>query len=77
MITEWNTGPDQSESFRANYITTQLGEFYQARKTHNIQSVMYYVLDSGNTTYGIMINTVPITEPYNAFKTFTAGHPDN
>lgn len=77
MITEWNTGPDQSESFRANYITTQLGEFYQARKTHNIQSVMYYVLDSGNTTYGIMINTVPITEPYNAFKTFTGGHPDN
>ncbi|MBP0594413.1 hypothetical protein J8I87_33065 [Paraburkholderia sp. LEh10] len=77
IISEWNTGPDQSETFRANYITTQLGEFYQARKTHNIQSVMYYVLDSGNNTYGIMINNTPISAPYSAFQNFTASHPDN
>jgi hypothetical protein len=77
IISEWNTGPDQTEAFRANYITTQLGEFYQARKTHNIQSVMYYVLDSGNNTYGIMNNTVPISAPYSAFTSFSASHPDN
>ncbi|CAB3776390.1 hypothetical protein LMG28614_00205 [Paraburkholderia ultramafica] len=76
MITEWNTGPDQSEAFRANYITTQLGEFYAARKTHNIQSVMYYVLDSGDNTYGIMINGSPISQPYTAFQSFVAANPD-
>ncbi|WP_345815731.1 hypothetical protein AAGS40_15845 [Paraburkholderia sp. PREW-6R] len=76
MITEWNTGPDQSESFRANYISQQLGEFYQARKTHNIQSVMYYVLDSGNQTYGIMVNGSPISQPYSAFTAFTSANPD-
>ncbi|SIT42967.1 conserved exported hypothetical protein [Paraburkholderia ribeironis] len=77
IISEWNTGPEQTEAFRANYITTQLGEFYQARKTHNIQSVMYYVLDSGNNTYGIMINNSPISAPYTAFTNFTSSHPDN
>ncbi|MFL9960545.1 hypothetical protein PQR02_05285 [Paraburkholderia sediminicola] len=77
MITEWNTGPDQTEAFRANYVTTQLGEFYQARKTHNIQSVMYYVLDSGNDTYGIMINGSPINPTYSAFTSFTSSNPDN
>ncbi|WOD18637.1 hypothetical protein [Paraburkholderia kirstenboschensis] len=77
MITEWNTGPEETESFRASYITSQLTEFYAARKTHNIQSVMYYVLDSGNNTYGIMINGTPISQPYNAFTAFTSAHPDN
>jgi hypothetical protein len=77
IITEWNTGPEQSESYRANYITTQLGEFYQNRKSHNIQSVMYYVLDSGNDTYGIMINGVAINPSYSAFTSFTASHADN
>jgi hypothetical protein len=77
MITEWNTGPEETESFRATYITSQLTEFYAARKTHNIQSVMYYVLDSGNNTYGIMINGTPISQPYNAFTAFTSAHPDN
>ncbi|WP_345815750.1 hypothetical protein AAGS40_15950 [Paraburkholderia sp. PREW-6R] len=77
MITEWNTGPDQTEDFRANYVTTQLGEFYNARKTHDIESVMYYVLDSGDDTYGIMINGSPINPTYNAFASFTSSHPDN
>ncbi|MFM0037315.1 hypothetical protein PQQ53_24595 [Paraburkholderia strydomiana] len=77
IITEWNTGPEQTQAYRANYITAQLGEFYQARKTHNIQSVMYYVLDSGNNTYGIMNNNVALDPPYSAFKSFTASHPDN
>lgn len=77
MITEWNTGPNQTETYRASYITSQLGQFYPARKTHNIQSVMYYVLDSGDTTYGIMINGTPNSAPYNAFKSFTASNPDN
>ena len=77
MITEWNTGPEKTEAYRANYITTQLGEFYQARKTHNIQSVMYYVLDSGNETFGIMMNGTPINPSYSAFTSFTAANPDN
>ncbi|WP_345816224.1 hypothetical protein AAGS40_18495 [Paraburkholderia sp. PREW-6R] len=76
MITEWNTGPDQTEAFRATYITTQLGKFYAARKSANIQSVMYYVLDSGNSTYGIMVNGVPLSLPYAAFTSFTGSHAD-
>ena len=77
MITEWNTGPEKTQDYRANYITQQLSEFYQARKTHNIQSVMYYVLDSGNDTFGIMINGSPLNPSYNAFANFTANNPDN
>jgi len=77
MITEWNASPEQTETYRANYITTQLNEFYQARKTHNIQSVMYYVLDSGNETFGIMMNGTPINPSYSAFTSFTASNPDN
>jgi hypothetical protein len=38
---------------------------------------MYYVLDSGNETYGIMINGSPISQPYSAFTAFTSAHPDN
>jgi hypothetical protein len=38
---------------------------------------MYYVLDSGNTTYGIMINGTPIIRPYSAFAAFTSAKPDN
>jgi hypothetical protein len=38
---------------------------------------MYYVLDSGNNTYGIMNNNVALDPPYSAFKSFTASHPDN
>jgi hypothetical protein len=77
IITEWNTGPEQSEAYRANYITTKLGQYYQARKTHNIQSVMYYVLDSGNNTFGIMMNGSPINPSYSAFTSFTLSQPDN
>ena len=77
MITEWNTGPEQTEAYRANYISAKLTEFYQQRKTHNIQSVMYYVLDSGNETFGIMMNGTPINPSYSAFTSFTASNPDN
>jgi hypothetical protein len=77
IISEWNTGPEQSETYRANYVSTKLKEFYQARKTHNIQSVMYYVLDSGNDTYGIILNGTAINPTYNAFASFTAGNPDS
>jgi hypothetical protein len=76
MITEWNTGPEKTEVYRASYITSQLTNLYQARKTHNIQSAMYYVLDSGNNTYGMVINGVPVTLPYAAFTDFLALHPD-
>ena len=77
FITEWNTGPEQSQTYRASYITSQLGSFYAARKTHNIQSVMYYVLDSGNNTFGIMTNGTALNPPYGAFTNFTSGHADS
>ncbi len=76
LITEWNTGPEQTGAYRASYISSHLLEYYQARKTKNIQSAMYYVLDSGDTTYGLMINGTPVTLPYNAFRSFIASHPD-
>ncbi|MFM0340775.1 hypothetical protein [Paraburkholderia fungorum] len=76
IITEWNTGPEQTQAYRASYITAQLGKYYQARKTHNIQSVMYYVLDSGNNTFGIMLNGSQINPSYSAFTSFTSGNPD-
>ncbi|WP_109479981.1 hypothetical protein [Paraburkholderia sp. C35] len=77
IITEWNTGPEQTQAYRASYITTTLGKYYQARKTHNIQSVMYYVLDSGNNTYGIMTNGVALNPPYSAFTSFVSGNADS
>ncbi|CAH2903853.1 MAG: FIG00458818: hypothetical protein [uncultured Paraburkholderia sp.] len=76
FITEWNTGPEQTQSYRATYITSQLNSFYAARKTHNIQSVMYYVLDSGNNTFGIVTNGTALNPPYGAFTTFTSSHAD-
>lgn len=76
IVTEWNTGPEKSESYRGTYISDRLNAFYNARKTHNIQSVMYYVLDSGDNTYGIMVNGKAIDAPYNAFTSFTSSHAD-
>jgi len=76
IVTEWNTGPEKSESYRGTYISDRLNAFYNARKTHNIQSVMYYVLDSGDNTYGIMVNGKVIDAPYNAFTSFTSSHAD-
>ncbi|MGF6855348.1 hypothetical protein OKW29_004235 [Paraburkholderia sp. CI3] len=77
FVSEWNTGPEQTGAYRANYISSQLRGFYQARKTHNIQTVMYYVLDSGNNTYGIMLNGAQLNPPYSAFQSFTSSNPDN
>lgn len=77
LLTEWNTGPEKTQAYRANYITARYATYYQARKTKNVQSVMYYVLDSGDATYGVMIDGVPLNLPYNAFVSFVASHPDN
>ncbi|MBN3752093.1 hypothetical protein G3N95_04015 [Paraburkholderia sp. Tr-20389] len=77
MITEWNTGPEKAQDYRASYITKTLGSFYQGRKAHNVQSVMYYILDSGNNTFGIMKDGVALNPPYSAFASFVSGNPDN
>ncbi|OLL30910.1 hypothetical protein BTH42_14090 [Burkholderia sp. SRS-W-2-2016] len=78
MITEWNASPEQTETFRSTYVKQQLGEFYAARKTSAIQSVMYYELTSGDETYGIVTDSlVPIQPTYGTFKTFVAAHPDS
>lgn len=77
IVTEWNTGPEQSEAYRASYITSKLTEYYQNRKTHNMQAVMFYVLDSGDDTFGIMLNGSPINPSYNAFQSVTSSNPDN
>jgi hypothetical protein len=76
MITEWNASPQQTDQYRATYVSQRLAAFYAARKTKNVQSVMYYVLDSGDHTYGIVKNGVAIDPTYTAFKTFTAANPD-
>jgi hypothetical protein len=77
MITEWNAAPQNTESFRASYVTEQLGEFYAAHKAAGIQSVMYYCLTSGDNTYGIVTNAlVPIQPTYSAFNSFVLANPD-
>jgi hypothetical protein len=76
MVTEWNANPEQSQAYRATYITSRIGEFYAARKRSNIQSCMYFVLDSGDYTWGVMLNGTPLNPPYNAFKSFALANPD-
>lgn len=76
MITEWNANPEQTDAYRATFVQSRLQSFYDARKTHNIHSAMYYVLDSGNHTFGIMINGAPITPTYNSYVNFTSTHAD-
>jgi hypothetical protein len=77
MITEWNSFTDDTETGRATYVTTQLGEFYAARKTDAIQSVMYYELTSGDDTWGIVSSSLdPIQPTYGAFQSFASGNPD-
>jgi hypothetical protein len=78
MITEWNAAPEQNETQRSAYVTQQLGEFYAARKTQGVQSVMYYELTSGDYTYGIVLDDLtPIQPTYDSFHTFVANNPDN
>jgi hypothetical protein len=78
MVTEWNANLEDSQPFRASYITQCLGEFYANRKADNIQSVMYYELDSGNTTWGVVFDDQSIIDPeYSALKNFAASNPDN
>jgi hypothetical protein len=77
IISEWNASPEDTQAFRGTYITQQLGEFYQARKTHYLQSVMYYELDSGDNTWGVVNNGVSLNPPHAAFAAFTAANPDN
>ncbi|MDG0022924.1 hypothetical protein [Trinickia sp. Y13] len=78
MITEWNAAPEQNETQRSSYVTKQLGEFYAARKTQGMQSVMYYELTSGDYTYGIVLDDLtPIQPTYGTFQTFVQNNPDN
>ncbi|WP_250494295.1 hypothetical protein [Caballeronia sp. GAWG1-1] len=76
MITEWNANPEQSDDYRSAFVQSRLQSFYDARKTHNIQSTMYYVLDSGDHTFGIMHNSVPILPTYLSFVNFVRSHAD-
>jgi len=76
LITEWNASPQQTEAYRATYITSEMGALYQVRKTHYLQSIMYYVLDSGDNTYGIILNGVPINPPFSTFQSFVAANSD-
>lgn len=76
MITEWNANPEDTTDYRGSYITQRLGEWYANRKVDNIESVMYFVLDSGNTEWGVMINGAPINPPYSAYSGFAAANPD-
>jgi len=78
MITEWNSAPETNETDRASYVTKQLGEFYAARKTQGMQSVMYYELTSGDYTYGVVLGDLtPIQPTYGSFQTFALNNPDN
>jgi hypothetical protein len=76
MITEWNANPEQTDAYRATFVQQRLQSFYNARKTHNIASAMYYVLDSGGHTFGIMINGTPITPTYNSYVAFSSANAD-
>lgn len=77
MITEWSADPAATEQFRATYIQQNLQRFYGARKTEGIQAVMYYVLASGDHTFGILANDLgPIEPAHSAFSAFTASNPD-
>jgi hypothetical protein len=76
MITEWNTGSEQSGDYNADYITRTLSEYFAERDTHCIESVMLYVLDSGDQGFGIMFNGEPVEPEYSAFVDCIAAHPD-
>jgi hypothetical protein len=69
-------GPEKTGAYWASYISAQLANYIVARKTENIQSVMYYELDSGDSTYGLMIDGSILSQPCDAFTSFIAAHPD-
>ncbi|CAG9242868.1 hypothetical protein PCAR4_1220017 [Paraburkholderia caribensis] len=37
---------------------------------------MYYELDSGDTTFGLMIDGTILKQQYDAFASFVTGHPE-
>lgn len=76
IITEWSANPEDSQSNRATYITQKMTDYYNNRYDQSIDSIMYYELDSGDSTWGLMVNGVPNEQPYNAMKNFIASHPD-
>jgi hypothetical protein len=77
MITEWNAAPEFTETNRSAYVEKQLTEFYNARKSDQIESVMFYELTSGDYTYGIVLdNLTPIQPTYGTFQTFAKQHAD-
>lgn len=77
MMTEWNAAPEVQGDEWADDITEQYTGYYGARKTSCIEGVMLYVLGSGNTDYGLVVNGVPNPEPYDAFTGFIAENPDD
>jgi hypothetical protein len=76
MITEWNSDDVMIETDRAAYVTARLTEMYRHRNVDGLLSVMYYDLDSGNETYGIVLNGVPLQPTYGAFQAVVAANPD-
>jgi hypothetical protein len=77
MITEWSANPEVTQAARATYLNDTLTKYYQNRKSHNIISTMYYELDSGDQTWGLVVNGTPNQVPYNAMKSMIAGNPDS
>ncbi len=77
MITEWSADPRATEQFRATYVQQKMQRFYAERKNEGIQAVMYYVLTSGDHTFGIVMGDLSaIDPPHTAFSAFTASNPD-
>lgn len=77
MITEWNAAPEFTETNRSTYVGKQLTEFYNARKSDQIESVMFYELTSGDYTYGIVLDDMtPIQPTYGTFQSFVNQHAD-
>lgn len=68
---------EKSQAYRVNYLSSGYVRYYQARKTKNIQSAMYYMPDSGDAPYGVMIDGVTLNLPYNAFVSFVRSLSDN
>ncbi|GJH39146.1 hypothetical protein CBA19CS91_40335 [Paraburkholderia hospita] len=76
LLTEWNTVLKRQRHIGRPISGAQLANYFAARKTKYIQSVMYYELDSGDTTFGLMIDGTILKQQYDAFASFVTGHPE-
>jgi hypothetical protein len=73
-LTEWSPNPEDAASFKADFLTTGLGEFYNARNTYGIESVAYFELM--DDTWGVLGSDKVTRHPnYTAMKNFIAAHP--